>query len=113
VLVARAARYRLRVGFDGGSGRLLWAANDAARARWDHSVDHFDLPVPLTLAQHVQSLVDRYDLDHPAVGRETRRFTPDQLSDFREDYLMTLDELRAALGSGYVIEERGGPVPPS
>jgi hypothetical protein len=107
VLVARPVRYRLASGFDGGSGHLLWAANDAARARWDLPIDHYDLPVPLVLSHHVQSLVDRYDLDHPDVGRETRRLTPEQLTDFREDYLMTLDELRAALGSAYVIEERG------
>jgi hypothetical protein len=108
VRVARPARYRLQAGFDGGSGRLLWAANDAARARWDHRIDHFDLPLPLPLARHVQSLVDRYDLDHPHVGRTTQPLSPAEFADFREDYLMTLDELRGALGPAYVVEERGG-----
>jgi hypothetical protein len=108
VRVARPVRYRLTTGFDGGSGRLLWAANDAARERWGRPVDHFDLPLPLALARHVQSLVDRYELDHPHVGPQTRRLSPDELVDFREDYLMTLDELRGALGPAYVVEERGG-----
>jgi hypothetical protein len=108
VRVARPVRYRLTTGFDGGSGRLLWAANPAARERWDHAVDHFDLPLPLSLARHVQSLVERYELDHPHVGPQTRRLSPDELVDFREDYLMTLDELRGALGPAYVIQERGG-----
>lgn len=111
VRVARPVRYRLTTGFDGGSGSLLWSANDPARERWAHQVDHFDLPLPLPLARHVQSLVDRYELDHPDVGRQTRRLTPDELVDFREDYLMTLDELRGALGPAYVIEERGGSGP--
>ena len=108
VRVARPVRYRLETGFGGGSGHLLWAANDAARARWNHAVDHFDLPLPMSLARHVQSLVDRYDLDHPAVGRRTQRFSQDELVDFREDYLMTVDELRGALGPAYVVEERSG-----
>ena len=107
VRVARPVRYRLKTGFDGGSGHLLWAANDAARERWDYPVDHFDLPLPMSLARHVQSLVDRYDLDHPDVGRETRPLNPTEFAEFREDYLMTLDELRAALGPAYVVEERG------
>ncbi len=113
VLVARSPRYRLKTGFDGGSGRLLWAANAEASERWDYPVDHFDLPIPLPLARHVQSLIDRYDLDHPDVGPETRRFTPAEFAAFREDYLMTLDELRRALGAAYVVEERGGLGPPS
>ena len=108
VLVARPQRYRLKTGFDGGSGRMLWAANADASDRWDYPVDHFDLPVPLPLARHVQSLVDRYDLDHPDVGRETRRFSSAEFAAFREDYLMTLDELRRVLGPAYVVEERGG-----
>jgi hypothetical protein len=113
VLVARPARYRLTTGFDGGSGHLLWADNDAARDRWDHPVDHFDLPVPLALARHVQSLIERYDLDHPDVGAETRRFSPAEVAEFRDDYLMTVDELRRALGPAYVVEERARLGPPS
>lgn len=108
VRVARPVRYRLKTGFDGGSGRLLWAANDAARSRWDHPVDHFDLPLPMALARRVQSLVDRFDVDRPGVGRRARRLSQDELVDFREEYLMTVDELRAALGPAYVVEERGG-----
>jgi hypothetical protein len=103
VRVARPVRFRLKTGFDGGSGHLLWAANDAARSRWDHPVDHFD----------VQSLVDRYDLDRPHAGRRTHPLSQDELVDFREDYLMTVDELRAALGPAYVVEERGSLSPGS
>jgi hypothetical protein len=113
VRVARPVRFRLKTGFDGGSGHLLWAANDAARSRWDHPVDHFDLPLPMSLARHVQSLVDRYDLDRPDAGRRTHLLSQDELVDFREDYLMTVDELRAALGPAYVVEERGGLSPGS
>jgi hypothetical protein len=108
VLVTRPPRFRLKTGLAAGSGHLLWAADDAARERWNYPVDHFDLPVPLGLARHVQYLLDRYDLDHPGVGRETRRFTPAELAGFRDDYLMTVDELRRALGPAYVVEERGG-----
>jgi hypothetical protein len=108
VLVARPTQYRLKTGFDAGSGRLLWATNAAARDRWGYPVDHFDLPMPLPLARHVQSLIDRYDLDHPGVGWITHRFSPAELVEFREDYLMTVDELRSALGAAYVVEERAG-----
>lgn len=108
VLVARPVRYRLTTGFDGGSGHLLWAVNDAARDRWNHAVDHFDLPVPLLLARQVQSLIDRYDLDHPDVGRRTQRFTQAEFAEFREDYLMAVDGLRSALGPAYVVDVRAG-----
>src|SRR4051812_2629394 len=108
VLVARPSRFRLKTGFDAGSGHLLWAVDDAARTRWDYPVDHYDLPIPLPLAQHVGQLVDRYDLDHPDVGRETRRLSAAEFAAFRDDYLMTVDELRRALGPAYAVEERGG-----
>jgi hypothetical protein len=61
----------------------------------------------------VQELIERYDLDHPDVGRETRRFTKAEFGAFRDDYLMTVDELRRTLGPAYAVEERGGLGPPS
>jgi hypothetical protein len=113
VLVTRPRRYCLKTCFDGGSGILLWAVNDEARDRWDYPVDHFDLPIPLALARQVQALIDRYDLDHPHVGRKTRPFTSAEFAAFREDYLMTVDDLRRVLGPAYVVDERGGLGPPA
>jgi hypothetical protein len=118
VLVARPPRYRFKTGFDGGTGHVLWAVNAETRTRWDYPVDHFDLPVPLPVARHVQELIERYDLDHPDldhpdVGRETHRFTTAEFGAFRDDYLMTVDELRRTLGPAYAVEERGGLGQPS
>jgi hypothetical protein len=106
VLVARGPRYRLTTGFDGGAGRLLRPANEAARSRWGPTVDHFDLPVPLALARQVQALLDRARLDRAEPAGGTRPFSQRELVEFREDYLVTLDELRRALGPAYVVEER-------
>ncbi len=106
VPVRRPLRYRLTTGYDGGSGHLLWAADAAARDRWDHPVDHFDLPVPLALARRVQALVDRYDLDHPHVGTEHRPMTPAERLDFHREHTAVLAELGQVLGSAYAIEDR-------
>lgn len=40
------SKYRLRYFFDPGAGVCLWAANDAARERFDYPVDARDLPLP-------------------------------------------------------------------
>jgi hypothetical protein len=44
-----AAQYRLRYMFDFGSGLCLWAANDAARDRFDYPIDLEKLPLPTTI----------------------------------------------------------------
>lgn len=106
VVVARPSRFRLRTGFDGRPGHLLWSANPATATRWGRAVDHFDLPVPLPLARHVHDLVARYAGDPNDPGAP--RFAPDGFAAFREDYLMTVDELRRLLGPAYVVEERAG-----
>lgn len=106
VVVARPPRFRLLTGFDGRPGYLLWAADAATVTRWGRPVDHFDLPVPLPLARHVQDLIARYAGDPDDPG--TPRFAPDGFAAFREDYLMTVDELRRVLGPAYLIEERAG-----
>jgi hypothetical protein len=106
VLVARAPRYRFATGFAGGSGRLLRAANGAARDRWGELVDHYDLPIPLAVASQVQALVDRAELDRGGDGAGTHPFSQREFVAFRDDYLVTLDELRRALGPAYVVEER-------
>ena len=105
VRVARPPRYRMRAFFDAGSGTLLWSANDAARDRWDYPVDHFDLPVPLTLARRIETLVDRYDDGFPNTGLTVREFTAEEVVEFRAAYRDVLSELRLALGSAYEIDD--------
>ena len=113
VRVARPARYRMRAFFDPGSGALLWSANDVTRHRWDHPVDHFDLPVPLALARRIETLVDRYDRGFPDTGSTVREFTPEEIAGFRAACRDVLTELRLALGSAYEIEDEAFGEPPA
>jgi hypothetical protein len=108
VLVARPPRYRLKAMFDTGSGHLLWALDEETVRRWDHPVDHFDLPIPLPLAHRIQWLVDRHDVDSPDVGTVHRPSAPAERETFRRTCAQTLAELRDALGPAYTVEDRTG-----
>jgi hypothetical protein len=104
--VARPQRYTLKALLDAGSGRLVWATNDAARARWDYPVDHFDLPIPVALADRVQALVDRHAQDVPGVAPVDRPFEPEEREQFLRECRRVVADLRRALGPAYTIEDR-------
>lgn len=107
--VSRPLRYRMRTLFDGGSGAMVWSASDPAVVdRWDHWVDHFDLPIPLALAARVQRLVDRHDLTIPVLS-DYLPFGPGEREEFVRSYHQVCDDLERALGSAYVIETRMEP----
>jgi hypothetical protein len=104
--VARPPRYVLKALLDAGSGHLVWASNDAARARWDYPVDHFDLPIPVALARRVQELVDRQAQDVPGVAAVDRPFEPEERQQFLRECRRVVADLRRALGPAYTIEDR-------
>ena len=66
--------YKLRYFFDFGSGICLWAANDAARDRFDYPVHSSKLPITSTLMHRVEFILAWYDtfLDWDNPPRETR-----------------------------------------
>jgi hypothetical protein len=110
-LVMRPQRYGLRTFFDGGSGALIWQSTQSTIDRWDFYVDHFDLPIPVSLASQVQYLVRRYDLAFDGIGPELVPFGEGEAEQFRRDYHAVCDELARALGSAYSIDERSDPSP--
>jgi hypothetical protein len=68
-----------------GSRRLLFPGDDTTWQRWGGAVDHFDLPVPMTVARRVQACVEA---GPPA---------PDALADL-------LADLGRALGPAYALD---------
>lgn len=107
--VARPVRYRMRTLFDAGTDAMVWSSCDAVVDRWDFQVNHFDLPIPLSLAARIQGLVTRYDMAHPDVGDEHLAFGPDEYVEFTHSYNDVCDELARSLGSAYTIETRNQP----
>jgi hypothetical protein len=110
VVVRRPHRYGLRALFDPGSGVLLWQSTQTSIDRWDYAVDHFDLPIPLSLASRVQYLVVRYDrtIEGYRVAEELP-WGPGELEQFERDYQAVCDDLERALGSAYSIDGRSRP----
>jgi hypothetical protein len=106
--VARPQRYALKALLDAGSGHLVWAINETARARWDYPVDHFDLPIPVALARRVQELIDRHDQDVSGVAAVDRPFEPQEREQFLRECRRVVADLRRALGPAYTIEDRFG-----
>lgn len=51
----------LRLAFDPGSGVCLWAANDAARARYGYPIDHWSLPLSENTRRWLNYLVAWFD----------------------------------------------------
>lgn len=107
--VARPERHSFRAFFDPGSGVLLRANDASAIARWDSSVDHFDLPIPLALAQQVDAIVERSYLEIEGIGPEDVPLAPGEDRLLTRAYHETCERLRWALGSAYRIETREHP----
>ena len=62
----------LRLFFDAGSGVLLWAYDDEAKARFGYPVESADLNIPAELRAEIEQLITDYDdtfpWDDPASG---------------------------------------------
>ena len=95
--------YVFRAFLDPGAD-LLWAANDAARERWDYSVDHHELPISAGLAATIDDMLDRFAATIPVRG-EHRPFTAEEAAAFRAWYASVLDRLRVELGPAYEIRD--------
>jgi hypothetical protein len=67
--VGRLPRFRLATRLEAGSGVLLRPANPPARERWGRVVDHYELPIPLDLADDVQRVVEQGGRDRGVLHR--------------------------------------------
>lgn len=103
----RSPRYELRAGFEPGSGVMLWPANEPSVRRWGRTVDHFDLPIPWSLAERLEQTVGRYDDACLALRPTGRRWADGEWYRFVEGYLALCEELVNTLGPAYrVVEAR-------
>ncbi len=95
----------LRLFFDAGSGVLLWAYDDEAKARFGYPVEAEILDVSPELRAELQQLArdydDTFDWGDPASGKPVAadRATPGYADNpsFRERIIALLAKLRAAL----------------
>jgi hypothetical protein len=106
---ARHPRYRLVAKLDPGSGHLLWSGDQRTSARWDYPVDHFDLPIPLALAQEVDRLLRQYDATNPDLAGPAVPSVQSSWNAFLMGYRAVLPQLRSALGPAYAIDDRIAP----
>jgi hypothetical protein len=101
--------YVLRFFFDYG-GTCLWAANDAARARFGYAVDPADLPIADELKGAVIRACGRFDTsvdwEYPPAPSP---WSKQEWEQFDCAAARLLDQLRAALGATFEVrDERAG-----
>ena len=106
---ARHPRYRLVTKLDPGSGHLLWSGDPRTTARWDYPVDHFDLPIPLALAQEVDRLLRQYDATNPDLAGPAVPSVQSSWNAFLMGYRAVIPQLRVTLGPAYVVDDRIAP----
>jgi len=95
----------LRLFFDAGSGVLLWANDDEAKARFGYPVEADMLDVPPELRAEIDQLAQDYDdtfpWDDPASGEpvapDRTMFGYEDNPPFRDRVRALLPKLRAAL----------------
>jgi hypothetical protein len=103
---------RLRLFFDAGSGVLLWAQDEAAKARFGYPVAAADLDIPEALRAEIEQLVTDYDdtfpWDDPAggdpVAPDRTMFGYEENPPFVTRIRDLLPRLRAALGPAFTID---------
>lgn len=103
------AKYQLRYSFDPGAGVCLWAANDAARERFDYPVDAQDLPLPENTRRRVWYICAWFDTcidwDYPPLPSPWSR---EERERFNAEAQGLLTLLREQLGPEFeVIDESG------
>jgi hypothetical protein len=102
VVVVRPTRYRLRTVLEAGSGRLVRAGNAATQTRWGQVIDHHDLPLPVSLADRIDFLLQQFD-----AGLEWKEGDPPSVMSKRDafgnGYGYVLRRLREALGPAYQV----------
>lgn len=88
----------LRLFFDAGSGVLLWAYDDEAKARFGYPVESEALAIPQELRDKIEQLITDYDdtfpWDDPASGEAV---APDRIMFGYEDNPPFKDRVRALL----------------
>lgn len=95
----------LRLFFDAGSGVLLWAHDDAAKARFGYPVESQALDIPAGLRAEIEQLIADYDdtfpWDDPASGDpvapDRTVFGYEDNPPFKDRVRALLPKLRAAL----------------
>lgn len=95
----------LRLFFDAGSGVLLWAYDDEAKARFGYPVESEALHIPAELRAEIEQLITDYDdtfpWDDPASGEavapDRTMFGYEDNPPFRDRVIALLPKLRAAL----------------
>lgn len=97
---------KLRAFFDAGSGVVLWAGDDASRARWASAVDLADLGLPEELQREAEAIAARYDAlfdwsDPAGADPLGRPEGPGLLADART----WLARVRGALGPGCEVSD--------
>lgn len=103
---------RLRLFFDAGSGVLLWAQDEAAKACFGYPVEAADLDVPDEMRAEIEQLVTDYDdtfpWDDPGSGAivepDRTMFGYEENPPFVTRVRALLPRLREALGPAYTIE---------
>jgi hypothetical protein len=108
--VSSSPRFVLRFFFDAGSGICLWAANDAARERWDYPVSTDDLPLGEETRAELETLIARYDscVDWNDPGRGSV-WTAAEEADFATQAQALLARVRRELGDDIaIVDECGG-----
>lgn len=106
-----APTYRFRFFFDAGTGACLWAANDAARARFDYPTECRDLPISENLQRYLYYLAAWYDTsidwNYPP---DPSPWTQDEASSFNDAVKQLLPRLRNELGHQFEIVDEFQPV---
>jgi len=98
--------YKLRFGFDPGSGICLWSDNELARDRFGYPVELSSLGIAPSVKKQAEELIARFDtsLDWrdpagPSLWSAVER------EHFRADAADLLRSLQECLGAGFEIRD--------
>ncbi len=105
------AIYLFRYFFDAGAGVCLWAANDAARERFDYPIELVDLPISENLRRFLYHLTAWYDTSIDwNCPPDPSPWTQDEADRFNHAAKHGLARLRAELGNDFEIVDEFEPV---
>ncbi len=104
--VPRPPRYSIRFAPETG-GVLFWCPMDEVHQRWSTpAVDHYELPIPYSLAKVFSALSLRWDLADAAVTDPPLIPSPAERVILATVTQRAVGELRRVLGPAYVVEAR-------
>lgn len=100
IVVDRPQRFGIKAVIEGGD-LVFWTSMDIEGERWDSYVDHYQLPVPLSLADRFAALWARYR-ELSDEGNMPPEFRPELNRIWAESRLL-LPRFQAALGPAYTV----------